>query len=321
MSRGTDRTDAREPLPEGVGRPDRDAAPRATPARVRPPRPRDPVAREPRTALPVGRWRAVLRDGTTAYRLRQSESRTLETLATFRVVLERDLAEGVYDGSWQRLAEDVRSLREQGLVQRRGLVVSRRGGTQGVLALTPAGQQLLERHQGPSELTDGRPSRPETPVWGKRADLVHNACLYRMYRLEAARLAADGARVRRVSLDDDLKRALYRDLQENGPLPAAACQTRLAELAVEHHLPIVNGHVQLPDLRLDYESAAGERGRVDLELATDHYRAGQIRAKQQAGFSVYRAGGDGSLHLAGTGSAGGASSMSDPSYLSGLLSL
>ena len=57
--------------------------------------------------------------------------------------------------------------------------------------------------------------------------------------------------MRRVWLDDDLKRALYRDLQEDGPLPSSACRERLTELAAEQHLPVVNGHVQLPDLRLE----------------------------------------------------------------------
>jgi hypothetical protein len=262
--------------------------------------------------------------GDQVYRLRGSESRTLEAVAMFRVALERDLAEGLYRGNHGRLAEDVRSLREQGLVQRQALVATRRGGTQGVVALTVAGQRLLRDHRGPADWSGLRPPRPDTPGSGKRTDLVHNASLYRMYQLEAARLTAEGARLRRVLLDDDLKRAVYRELNADGPLTATARQARLADLAAEHDLRVVNGHVQLPDVRIDYETAAGERGRVDLELATDHYRAGQIAAKQQAGFTVYRASGQAGRGLVslGSGASGGAAGRSvDRSFLSGLLSL
>ena len=104
-------------------------------------------------------------------------------------------------------------------------------------------------------------------------------------------------------------------------MTAATRQERLAELAAEHDLHVVDGHVQLPDVRLEYETAAGERGRVDLELATNHYRAGQLAAKQQAGFTVYSAGGRHGRSLAGRDLRGGAGSVWDPSYLSGLLSL
>jgi hypothetical protein len=259
--------------------------------------------------------------GGRVCRLRESESRALETVATFRVVLERDLADGVYHGDRGRMGEDLRSLREQGLIDRQSLAASRRGGSRAVVALTLAGQRLMRTYRGPSALSERRPDRPETRGFGRRSDLAHNASLYRMFHLEAARLQAEGARLRRVWLDEDLKRDLYRNLNAGGPVTTETRREQLAELAGAHDLAVVDGHVQLPDVRLEYETAAGERGHVDLELATDHYRAGQLAAKQQAGFTVYSAGGRQGRSLGG-GTSGGAPSRDwDRSYLSGLLSL
>ena len=324
MSRGLDRTDEREQdapsAASGVGA--RESRP--TMGSLTRSRERDQDQRDQEVELPEGRGRDLVVHRDSVYHMRGSESRLLEVLATFRVVLERDLAAGIYRRCPGRLPDDVRSLREQGLILRRALVATRKGGTQGVVTLTVAGQRLLRNYRGPSELSGRRPERPDASGFGKRSDLVHNASLYRMYQVEAARLTADGARLRRVLLDDDLKRAVYRDLNAGGLMTPADRQARLAELAAEYDLRVVNGHMRLPDVRLEYETAAGERGRVDLELATDHYRAGQIAAKQQAGFTVYHASGHAGrgVMALGSGASGGAGGRSwDPSFLSGLLSL
>src|ERR1700687_1843854 len=41
------------------------------------------------------------------------------------------------------------------------------------------------------------------------------------------------------------------------------------------------------DIRIEYEARDGERARVDLELATSHYRGGNLAEKVRAGFSIY----------------------------------
>ena len=43
----------------------------------------------------------------------------------------------------------------------------------------------------------------------------------------------------------------------------------------------------MPDLRIEYRTRDGEMARSDLELATQHYRAGQLAAKVDAGFKLY----------------------------------
>jgi hypothetical protein len=49
----------------------------------------------------------------------------------------------------------------------------------------------------------------------------------------------------------------------------------------------VEGTVQIPDVRLEYETREGTQARVDLELATEHYKPSQIAAKAHAGFTIY----------------------------------
>ena len=43
----------------------------------------------------------------------------------------------------------------------------------------------------------------------------------------------------------------------------------------------------MPDLRIEYETRDGDLGRVELELATEHYRPHQLAEKVHAGFSIY----------------------------------
>jgi hypothetical protein len=40
-------------------------------------------------------------------------------------------------------------------------------------------------------------------------------------------------------------------------------------------------------VRIEYETQEGDRDRVDLELATDHYRPQGLAEKASAGFQIY----------------------------------
>ena len=131
MSRGLDRTDEREQeAPSSSSGVVRDSRP--TTGSLMRSRERDQDQRDQEVELPEGRARDLVVHRDSVYHMRGSESRLLEVLATFRVVLERDLAAGLYRRCPGRLADDVRSLREQGLILRRALVATRKGGTQGV---------------------------------------------------------------------------------------------------------------------------------------------------------------------------------------------
>ena len=52
-------------------------------------------------------------------------------------------------------------------------------------------------------------------------------------------------------------------------------------------LQVVRGKIPLPDLRLEYDTPNGDRARVNIELATSHYRGRHLTEKVRAGFSIY----------------------------------
>jgi hypothetical protein len=156
--------------------------------------------------------------------------------------------------------------------------------------------------------------------WGKLRELVHDANLYRVFLKAADPITSQGGTIRRVILDAEWKQRLYREANRDPGLSAEARHARLLERATAEGLPVVEGHVQLPDVRIEYDTASGERGRVDLELTTNHYHAGHLSAKQQAGFTLYSAGGHAGRGIASLRGGGGGTAY-DPRHLSGLLSL
>jgi hypothetical protein len=119
---------------------------------------------------------------------------------------------------------------------------------------------------------------------------------------ERRRIEAGGGRVRRVLLDEDLKRLVYGRAAADGRdgQPSSAARQSAARA---HGVPVVRGAAQIPDVRLEYETAEGTRAHVDLELVTEHYTAGAVRTKAAAGFTVYRAGSLGGVALTGAGAA------------------
>jgi hypothetical protein len=324
MSRGLDRTDER---PAGDAGPGGSRAGRAGGQDVRVTqgdRPRGHRSRDPRQPLPTGHLpsgvdREPVVHHRREYRLRGTESQVLDVLATFRVVLDRDLVQDVYAGHRGRWDADLRSLTHQGLVSSRTIASDRQGHHVTALTLTPLGKDLLAHRGGDSRFSsDG--SRMVHAGWGKRSELVHDASLYRMYLHAAQTITEQGGTIRRVVLDAEWKQRLYREANRDGMRSADAPQERLADLARHEQLPIVEGHVQLPDVRIEYDTATGERTRVDLELVTAAYHAGHIGAKQQAGFTLFSAAGHAGRGIASLQSAGSGSAY-DPRYLSGLLSL
>ena len=107
--------------------------------RVEKPLPKEvEVWRLERDAIPVDRELPDrdVRDSVSLrgseYRLRESEVDTLQDIGRFRVVDEVDLQRFGYADDSTRMREDVRSLRDQGLVERRRIAVAD-GGYLGVL--------------------------------------------------------------------------------------------------------------------------------------------------------------------------------------------
>jgi hypothetical protein len=238
-----------------------------------------------RLTLPRGQERQIVRVRGHVYRLRESEARTLATVGTFRVVRAEDLQP--MRSSRDAWTGDLRSLADQGLLQMRTVEVNRESTA--VVVLTRAGKDVLDAHQTPSE------RRAQTFHAGlvKPREIAHDSQLYRLYQAEAARIEADGGRVTRVVLDYELKRDYQTFLNRPDRPEEADRGDDVEAFATATGLPVIDGHLELPDLRIEIETADGRLEYRDVELVTEHYSRAQLAGKSAAGFAMYRAAGAG----------------------------
>jgi len=233
-----------------------------------------------------GRTNDRLREPVERYRLSPAEQQTLRDIGRFRAIHTADLQRYGYGNNARALTSDLRRLREEGLVKQHTLWNQDRKST--VVVLTKKGQRAVER--------DPQTGTGQKVYSGlaKRGEIAHDAAIYRMYQAESADIRARGGTVRRVVLDYELKRKVYSPLAKDRPrLKPEEYTKRQAEVAAEIGLEVVNGKIPLPDLRIEYETREGEMAKVDLELATEHYKASQVAEKASAGFVVHSEGGGG----------------------------
>jgi hypothetical protein len=255
--------------------------------------------------LPRGPERQPVSLTSRQVRLRGTEVEVLSIVGAFRVVCERDLA------SPKRatpLAQDVRSLREQGLLASQTIVIN--GSSERVLTLTEDGLRLLERRRERDAAEGTDEDRQEFYAgFVKPRELAHDAQLYRVFETERETLEAEGATITHVALDFELKRDYHQYVEERVKEGADRHEAR-REFAEEHNLPFRSERIELPDLRLEYETADGEPGYRDLELATESYSRTQLAGKHSAGFRIYRA-----ACRPRAGAAGRGGTPSDPHHL------
>jgi hypothetical protein len=218
-------------------------------------------------------------DRHRSYALRDSELRTLTDIGTFRVLKLDDLVAHRYGGDPAEARRDLENLRNQGLILRRTTYPEKAS----YVTLTKAAHRFLEAPRP----QDSKPRQALYHGFVKLREARHDAAIYRLYQQESARIEAAGGRVERVILDFELKRAVNRKLAKLQSLPASEQAERKREIAGEHSLPIVNGKVAFPDLRLEYEGPDQELGKVDLELVTGDYHAKSLAAKGRTGFHMY----------------------------------
>jgi hypothetical protein len=195
----------------------------------------------------------------------------------------KDLKDLRYAGDAARMRQDVRSLTTQGLIRLKQVWTGRHREKESFVALTQAGKRLARRN----------PDLPKGQVlyagFCKPAELRHDAAIYRMYEHEARRIAQEGGRVKRVVLDYELKRKAYSPLAKARTLSDGEYARRQAEIAREHGLKVVNGHIALPDLRIEYQTASGTSAQIDLEVASESYHGSHAAEKAAAGFRIYAA--------------------------------
>jgi hypothetical protein len=212
------------------------------------------------------------------YRLRTSEIAAMVEIGKFRIIAMEDLREFAYQGDKTRMRPDTENLLRQGLVQMKS-VPHEETGSRRLLALTRAGHRLLKEAQivGKNQVIYHGFTKPR--------EAHHDADLYRLYQKAAGKIERVGGWNLRVVLDYELKRRVYHDLAKLGPDRASAASKR--SIAEQHGLHVVREKIPLPDVRIEYETPDGERARVDIELATSHYRLGNLAEKVRAGFSIY----------------------------------
>ncbi len=238
--------------------------------------------------LPRGLDRQHVRHRDRDHTLRGSETRTLTTVGAFRVVPAGDLRDR-FERRLDPRHGELWHLREAGLVR-----TVRLGRDTSVVTLTREGRELLESRRRDA----GAPDRQAFHDGVQRPrELRHDAHIYRAYLEEAERLVGDGATIRRVVLENDLKAEYQAFLQErnrhrkesDGRPDRDVDEVRT--WAFEHNLPCDDrGHVQFPDARIEYQINGLERT-LDVEVMTPHYRGAHAAAKAGGGFACHWSGG------------------------------
>ena len=237
--------------------------------------------------------------------LRPEEKQLLCEAGRFRVVRTADLRETLYNGKARPLENDLKYLRDKGLVETQYVNLRRDGRRRTierveVVTLTKEGRSLL--------IKQGGLPRDQKVYAGlvKPREAEHDSQIYRAYRKEAERIERDGGTNLRVRLDFEIKadvqKAIYAERKADPKRDMAEIKKQVAE---RFELPFVDGGIQIPDARIDYDlprevdqdpspdqDQGSRTGHQDIEVLTAAYHAGHLRSKAQAGFRNYASASD-----------------------------
>jgi hypothetical protein len=255
--------------------------------------------RKPTPGIPVEqgerhvRTRHHLQPGLSGLRLHPEEKALLGEVGRFRVISVKDAARTLYNGDERALRSDLRFLRKNDLVSV-DIVNARRDGRSHsierveVVTLTRSGERL------PRMGNDFSPNQRLYHGLVKPREAEHDSQIYRAYREEWERIEKEGGSNPRVLLDFELKsevqKAIHAARKEE---PERDLQEIKQQVAANHELPLVDGQIQIPDARIEYDLDQGSRaGHSDIEVVTAAYHPGHLRAKAHAGFHTYVSGRD-----------------------------
>jgi len=211
------------------------------------------------------------------YHLNSPQSAVLRDVGAFRTITAESLQKHVYHDDEERFRKDLRNLTDQRLIE----IYPESAGKSRYVSLTRTGKAVTEAHL--------RVKPGQTVYSGivKKREVRHDAAIYELYHKEAQHITKSGGTPKRVVLDFELKKSINRQVSKLQGLSPAEYERRRQEIADAHGLKIVEGKIQIPDLRVEYESRDQEQSKVDLECVTGHYKARQIAAKIAAGFKLY----------------------------------
>ena len=215
------------------------------------------------------------------YGLSERERGTLREIGRFRTIDADALSRYRYAGKPAAFRKEIARLQQEGLLQRRSISVGKNRDTLVIVALTKEAAKLVRQD---SQLPE---NQAVYAGFVKPAEVPHDAAIYQMYQAESTQILAKGGKIRRLVLDYELKKQVYSKLAREREAGALEYARRQQEIADAQRLPLVDGKIALPDLRIEYETPEGDLDHVDLELATEHYHSGHMALKTRAGFKMY----------------------------------
>jgi len=233
--------------------------------------------------------------------LRPEEKQLLREAGRFRVLRTADLRETLYRGKSRPLENDLRYLRDKGLIETAHVNLRRDGKRRSieraeVVTLTKEGRSLL--------IQDGDLPKDQKIYAGlvKPREVEHDSQIYRAFRKEAETITDKGGSNLRVRLDFEIKSDIQKAInKERKSAPERDMAEIKREVAQRFDLPFVDGKIQVPDARIEYDlPRAPERdldqgprtGHQDIEVLTAAYHRGHLRSKAQAGFRNYASASD-----------------------------
>ena len=280
------------------------------------------IESDPRPAAPQSRATYRMRDGhrreydasrdrgSTSFRERCRGA--LADIGIYGAVSVRDLAEAHFGGHPYTTRRAVNAWTREGLAKE-STAKGPKGRPFKVLTLTRKGAAAIRDLDAGHGLDPGQHIRSAARLL-QHAQLAHDTAIYRACGRERQRLLERGAAIRRVRLDGELKSAVARKSES-----ARARDGRRAADAERHRaagelgLPIdAQGRVLYPDAQIEYTDAEGRSGRVNVEVASGHYRQGSVRAKAAAGFRMHANGPAGARVLRALGCEDHGSSLRGP---------
>ena len=280
------------------------------------------IESDPRPAAPPSRATYRMRDGhrreydasrdrgPTSFRERCRGA--LADIGIYGAVSVRDLAEAHFGGHPYTTRRAVNAWTREGLAKE-STAKGPKGRPFKVLTLTRKGAAAIRDLAAGQGLDPGQHIRSAARLL-QHAQLAHDTAIYRACGRERQRLLEQGAAIRCVRLDNELKSAVARRSES-----ARAKDGRRAADAERHHaatelgLPVdAQGRVLYPDAQIEYTGPDGRSDRVNIEVASGHYRAASVRAKANAGFRLHASGAAGARVLRALGYSGEHGSIRGP---------
>ena len=210
--------------------------------------------------------------------------RAIADVGTYRTVAYNDVVNTHFDGHPYAARRGVDQMIRSGHVQEH-TAKGPQNVNYKVLTLTERGVERAEysaRKQGLD---------PQQKAWSglvKPNELQHDVAVFRAASIEQKKLLEQGAVIKRIRIDAELKRDVASATESartrGGKEAADAARLEAAEAL---GLSVQNNRVEYPDAQLEYLDVEGRSGRVNVEVATEHYHAKTIAAKAAAGFAVH----------------------------------